>query len=112
MGTKSPGLRQVYTSALVAPEVAAAPETSSFCKMKTPCWPGSNLGALTQATSRESGQRRTILFLLSFGPSRMDRTCSTAPCQLALCLHARYPGTADFGTVQRYPSAMRPMPPY
>src|SRR5260221_13969298 len=53
--------------------------------MKTPCWPGSNLGALTQATSRESGKRRTILFLLSFGPLRTDWTCSTASCQLALC---------------------------
>src|SRR6267154_78546 len=89
MGTKSPGRRQVYTSALVAPDVAAAPETSSFCKMKTPCWPGSNLGALTQATSRESGKRRTILFLLSFGPLRTDWTCRTASCQLALCSEVR-----------------------
>src|SRR5258707_267440 len=62
MGTKSPGRRQVYTSALVAPEVAAAPDTPSFFRMKTPCRPGLNFGALAHATSRVDGKRRPQLF--------------------------------------------------
>jgi len=42
---------------------------------------GLELGCTSQATSRDSGKRRTILFLLSFGPLRTDWTCSTASCQ-------------------------------